>query len=167
VTTTVDHLHAAGAASAVAVAADAEVLHLGDGDLQLLLDASHTGGALSAHRCLLRDGAVGANPHHHTTASEAFYVLSGRADVLSGECLIHAAQGDLVVVPPNTAHAFAAADRCDTELLVIATPGIERFEFFRNLAQVRAGELDPDTFTASQPDFDTYPADTSIWKERR
>src|SRR3954452_16618712 len=59
---------------AYASAADAEVLELGDAVLQLLLDASHTGGALSAHRCRLPKGTVGASPHQHFTATELFYV---------------------------------------------------------------------------------------------
>jgi quercetin dioxygenase-like cupin family protein len=152
---------------AVARAADNELLVLGDGLVQLMLDASDTGGALSAHRCRLRDGAIGANPHRHTTASELFYVLAGTSIVLTGDRLVRATEGDLVVVPPHTPHAFAAAPKHDTELLVIITPGIERFEFFRDLARVRAGDLDPQSFAASQAQFDTYPADGRTWGTRR
>lgn len=152
--------------AAVATAADAEVFALGDAMLQLLLDASHTGGALSAHRCRLPDGTVGANPHQHLTATELFYVLSGEADLLAGSRLIRAREGDLVVVPPASAHAFAAAPGHTAELFVVITPGIERFDFFRNLVRVRAGELDLATFMASQSDFDTYPADGGPWNTR-
>lgn len=151
---------------AFASAADAEVYELGDAMLQLLLDASHTGGALSAHRCRLPKGTVGANPHQHLTATELFYVLSGEADLLAGTRLIRACEGDLVVVPPTSAHAFAAAPNCNAELFVVITPGIERFEFFRNLVRVRTGELDMATFMASQADYDTYPADAGPWSTR-
>lgn len=151
---------------AVAIAADAETFELGDAMLQLLLDASHTGGALSAHRCRLPKGTVGANPHQHRTATELFYVLSGTADLLAGSRLIRAGEGDLVVVPPTSAHAFAAAPGCNAELFVAVTPGIERFEFFRSLVRVRAGELDMATFMASQAKYDTYPADAGPWSTR-
>ena len=151
---------------AVATAADAEVYELGDAMLQLLLDASQTGGALSAHRCRLPDGTVGANPHQHRTATELFYVLSGKADLLAGTRLIRAGAGDLVVVPPTSAHAFAAAPNCDAELLVVITPGIERFPFFRDLVRVRTGELDMETFMATQADYDIYPADAGPWSTR-
>lgn len=151
---------------AVAVAADAEVFELGDAMLQLLLDASHTGGALSAHRCRLPDGMVGAGPHQHSRASELFYVLSGTADVLVGPRLIRAGEGDLVVVPPNSAHAFAAAPDCNAELFIVITPGVERFEFFRSLVRVRTGELDMATFIASQAAYDIYPADAGPWSAR-
>jgi quercetin dioxygenase-like cupin family protein len=151
---------------AFASAADAEVFELGDAMLQLLLDASHTGGALSAHRCRLPKGTVGANPHQHLTAAELFYVLSGEADLLAGTRLIRAREGDLVVVPPTSAHAFAAAPNHDAELFVVITPGIERFDFFRNLVRIRTGELDMATFMASQADYDTYPADSGPWSTR-
>jgi quercetin dioxygenase-like cupin family protein len=151
---------------AVATAADAEVFELEDTMLQLLLDASHTGGALSAHRCRLPNGTVGANPHQHLTATELFYVLSGKADLLAGTRLVRACEGDLVVVPPGSAHAFAAAPNCNAELFVVITPGIERFEFFRNLVRVRTGELDVATFMESQADYDTYPADAGPWSTR-
>lgn len=151
---------------AVATAADAEGFELGDAMLQLLLDANHTGGALSAHRCRLPDGMVGANPHQHLTASELFYVLSGTADVLVGTRLVRAGEGDLVVVPPTSAHAFAAAPNCNAELFIVVTPGIERFEFFRSLVRVRNGELDMETFMASQAAYDTYPADAGPWSSR-
>ena len=151
---------------AVASAADAEVFELGGAMLPLLLDASHTGGALSAHRCRLPNGTVGANPHQHLTATEMFYVLSGKADLLAGTRLVRACEGDLVVVPPSSAHAFAAAPNCDAELLVVITPGVERFEFFRSLVRVRTGELDMATFMASQADYDIYPADVGPWETR-
>lgn len=151
---------------AVATAADAETFELGDAMLQLLLDASHTGGALSAHRCRLPVGTVGANPHQHRTATELFYVLSGQADLLAGTRLVRAREGDLVVVPPTSAHAFAAAPHCNAELLVVITPGVERFEFFRSLVRVRTGELDMARFMASQADYDIYPADAGPWSTR-
>ena len=152
---------------AVATAADAEVLSIGTGLIQLLLDASDTGGAISAHRCLLRDGTVGANPHRHTTAAELFYVLSGAADVLVGDRLVRATEGDLVIAPAESPHAFAAAVDSDAELLVVITPGIERFEFFRDVARVHAGELDLASFRASQAQYDTYPADAGPWSARQ
>ena len=58
-------------------AAEAETLIAGSSRIQLLLDSSATGGALSAHRVRLADGAEGANPHRHTGSSELFYVLGG------------------------------------------------------------------------------------------
>ena len=97
--------------------------------MRLLADSSATGGRLSAHFTVLAPGADGASPHHHTTATEMFYVVDGSLQVLVGDEVVLAGQGDLVVVPP--AHTFAAASRSGAQLLVTALPGIERFELFR------------------------------------
>jgi quercetin dioxygenase-like cupin family protein len=125
---------------------------------RLLLDSSDTGGALSAHRVLLRDGAEGAKPHRHRTASELFYVLSGTVELLAGDEVLRASEGDMVVVPPGTDHAFAAAPGADGELFVLVTPGIERFSFFRDLHRVLCGLADRAVLASSQTRFDNHPA---------
>jgi uncharacterized cupin superfamily protein len=79
---------------------------------------------------MLLDGASGATPHHHTGSSELFYLVSGSAELLAGERTLTAAAGDLIIVPPGTVHAFAAAAGSDADLLIILTPGVERLEYF-------------------------------------
>ena len=60
--------------------------------------------------------------------------------MLAGERVVTAAEGDLAVVPPGTVHAFAAAPASDADLLIILAPGVERFEYFRLLQRIAAGE---------------------------
>lgn len=151
---------------AVAVAADVKTLRIGADTIHLLLDASHTHGAVSAHRVQLRPGGNEASPHRHTRSSELFFVLSGAIDVLAGDRVRTATEGDLIVVPPGVAHAFAAAAGASGELLVIVTPGIERFEFFHQLARVFRGECDAAEFMSDQPKYDTYPAENTAWSNR-
>jgi mannose-6-phosphate isomerase-like protein (cupin superfamily) len=74
-----------------------------------LQQSSATGGALSSQRITLLRGAAGAAPHHHTGSSELFYVVSGAAEMLTGQRVLTAREGDLIVVSPGTVHAFAAA----------------------------------------------------------
>ena len=70
-------------------------------------------------------------------------MLDGSIDVLAGDHVLTATEGDLVVVPPGHPHAFAAsAARC-ADVLVMVTPGIERFGFFRALSGVLAAGADP------------------------
>ncbi|GAA3227750.1 hypothetical protein GCM10020216_043650 [Nonomuraea helvata] len=59
---------------------------------RLLLDSSDTGGALSTIRMTLAEGADGAVPHHHTTSTELFYILEGKARVLTGEEIVTCAR---------------------------------------------------------------------------
>jgi mannose-6-phosphate isomerase-like protein (cupin superfamily) len=151
---------------ALARARHAETLHAGANAIRLLLDSSDTGGAISAHRAVLGRGAPGASPHRHTGSSELFYILDGSADVLAGDELITAVQGDLVVVPPGFAHAFRATAGRTAEILVIVTPGIERFDLFRGLTDVANGTADYEAILADQSRFDTYPASSAVWEGR-
>ncbi len=155
-------------AAIVVLAQEAEVLEFpGGSSMRLLADSLATGGTLSVHRATLRHGGLGANPHHHVTATEAFYVLSGSVQILVGERLVVATEGDLAVVPPGMAHAFAAAPGSDAELFVAVTPGIERFELFRQLARLAAGFEAPGTLFDDQSHYDTYASDSPAWLQAR
>jgi mannose-6-phosphate isomerase-like protein (cupin superfamily) len=90
---------------------------------RLYADASATGGALSCARIMLAGGASGAALHHHDRCSELFYVVSGAAELLAGDRVLSARQGDLLVVPPGTVHAFAAAPASDADLVILIIPG--------------------------------------------
>jgi len=149
-------------------AAEAEHLGLPGGSAMTLLADSHdTNGTLSIHQTVLHDGANGASPHHHTTATEVFYLLSGTAQILIGEQVHTARAGDLAVAPPGAAHAFAAAPGCDAEVLVAVAPGIERFDLFRRLARAAAGLEPPGTLFEDQAEYDTYAENSPIWHQAR
>ena len=91
--------------------ADAEVVGGDPVGVRLLADSSSTGGALSTVRVTLGEGADGAVPHLHRNSAEMFYLLDGAADVLSGDDVVTAGRGDLVVVPPGKPHAVKALGR--------------------------------------------------------
>ncbi len=122
----------------------------------LLADSSTTGGALSSHRVALARGADGAVPHRHDKASELFFILSGQLDVLAGDDVITTAAGDVLVVPPGLAHAFGAHRGSAAEALIVITPGIERFDYFRHVVRLRAGTEPREILLALQDRFDTH-----------
>ena len=148
-------------------AADAEQIGFPPQTIRLLADSSSTGGTLSAQRVTLQRGADGANPHHHASSAELFYVLSGTAQLLAGDRLLLAAEGDLAVVPPGLPHAFAAAGASDTDLLIVITPGIERFEYFRHLARIATGQQPPQSLLEVQAHYDTFFDDSPAWRRAR
>ena len=144
------------------------VLHAGDAEtigqppsiIRLLADTSQTrrrahGAAGDAERSA--DGAV---PHRHTRGSEMFYVLGGVGQVLSGGEVLTASEGDLVLVPPDVTHAFGAAPGHDLDLLIVLTPGIERFEYFRLLGRLGRGEATLEELLESQDRFDNHFVDS-------
>jgi quercetin dioxygenase-like cupin family protein len=156
-----------GDGAVIVRAADAEVVGEPPTTVRLLADASSTGGALTSQRVTLATGADGATPHHHAHATELFYVLGGAVQVLAGESVNIANEGDLIVVPPNIAHAFAAPPESEADLLIVLTPGIERFEYFRLLARLARGEATLDELLESQDLYDNHFLDSPAWRAAR
>ena len=68
----------------------------------------------------------------------------------------------LVVVPPGTVHAFAAAPAGDADLLIILTPGVERFEYFRHLQRIAAGEVPLESILEVQDLYDNHFDDSPV-----
>ncbi|MET9885906.1 cupin domain-containing protein [Streptomyces sp. NPDC006430] len=153
--------------SVIVRAADAETVGAGPVTLRLLADSSSTGGALSTQRVTLLDGANGAAPHHHSRSAELFYLLDGTAQLLSGEQVVTAGRGDLVVVPPGLDHAFAAAPGENADILIVITPGVERFEYFRHLERIAYGKVPPESLLDVQELYDTYFTSSETWNLAR
>ena len=101
---------------------------------------------------MLTSGASGAALHHHNRSSELFYVVSGAAEMLAGGRVLSAHQGDLVVVPPGTVHAFAAAPASDADLLI------------RHLERIAKGQARPESILEVQELYDNYFDQTPPWQ---
>jgi hypothetical protein len=78
------------------------------------------------------------------------------AVLLTGDRVHVAGEGDLAVVPPGLMHAFAAAPASDADLLIVITPGVERFDYFRHLARIATGRQSPDSLLEVQSRYDTF-----------
>lgn len=147
--------------------ADAETLGHAPVSIRLLADSSDTGGALSTQRVTLAEGANGANPHRHANSAELFYMVDGTAQLLSGDQVVTAGRGDLVVVPPHVPHAFAAAPGERADILIVITPGVERFEYFRHLERIAYGKVPPESLLDVQELYDTYFLQSQVWTAAR
>jgi mannose-6-phosphate isomerase-like protein (cupin superfamily) len=161
-------LHVPGFSESVIVrSVDAEIVGRAPTTMRLLADASSTGGALSTQRVTLSNGADGAKPHHHTNSAELFFLLDGAAQILSGDQVVTAERGDLLVVPPGVAHAFAAVPGHDADILIVITPGVERFEYFRHLARIASGEQPPESILEVQDLYDNHFQTSTAWENAR
>ena len=161
------HIDSSAGAAVLVRAADAELVGFPPQTVRLLADSSSTGGRLSTQRVTLLGDADGANPHHHAWSAELFYVLSGAVQLLAGDRLLVASEGDLAVVPPGLPHAFAAAPGSDADLLLVITPGIERFEYFRHLARIVTGQQPPQSLLEVQALYDTFFDNSPAWRQAR
>ncbi|MEU6895011.1 cupin domain-containing protein [Streptomyces sp. NPDC046557] len=111
-------------------------------------------------------GAAGAPVHFHTKATEFFHVIDGRLDVLVGDEVHTLAKGDFLSVPPGVKHAFAPAAGHTAEVFVGFTPGMARFDYYRLLGRVRAGEATMQDIVDSQPVYDNHYAESDAWAGR-
>ncbi|MEU9180688.1 cupin domain-containing protein [Streptomyces sp. NPDC048550] len=146
--------HAGGGAAALVVrAADAEEVPLPHaGAFRLLTD----GGAAGVNRLSLGAGSAGAPEHFHTRSTELFYVLGGAADFVLGTERVRVTEGGLVLVPPGLTHAFGAAPGTGAELLVVLTPGVERFGYFRTLGRIQHGLAPFEELLPHQDRYDVH-----------
>jgi quercetin dioxygenase-like cupin family protein len=153
--------------STITRAAEAEIVGSPTAKIQLLADSSATGGALSTVRVTLDKGADGAKPHRHDRSAEMFYVLDGALQILSGNEVIRAEEGDVIVVPPRLPHAFSAERGASAEILIVIAPGVERFEYFRQLTRIARGEEPPESLRDVQDLYDTYFLSSPEWEAAR
>ena len=144
--------------------AKAEIVGAEHARVKLLADSSSTGGALSTVQVSLAEGADGARPHRHAGSAEMFYVLEGAVRVLSGSEIVRAERGDVIVVPPNLTHAFAAAPGSTAEILIVIAPGVERFEYFRKITRIAQGKEPPEGLRDVQELYDTFFLTSPEWE---
>jgi uncharacterized cupin superfamily protein len=152
----------------VVAAANAETLTLPIGSMKLFAEGANTSGHFSVLRATLNPGVDGARPHHHSKASELFFVIFGAVDILVGDAVVTARTGDLAVVAPMSMHAFANASKTDpADILIVFGPGIDRFDYFRLLKDVVEGKAQYAEVLASQERFDNWFSDSPTWTAHR
>lgn len=147
--------------------ADAEALGWTSLSTLLLADSNATGGSLSVMRTTIGEGTEGARPHTHTKSAELFYLLDGELQILTGDRVITAGKGDLVVVPPAMAHAFATTPGHTADFLIVLAPGLERFGYFRLLERLSRGEAQLSDLLASQELYDNHFLESPVWRAAR
>lgn len=148
-------------------ASDAERVQDGPtSELVLLADGEHTDGGLTINRALLDVGSPGAPVHRHLSTTECLYVIDGALDVLVGDEVHTVTAGDLVVLTPGTAHAFAPAPGRSADMLAIFAPGQERFAYYRLLERLHRGTATLDELMATAATYDNHYATSEAWDRR-
>lgn len=145
-------------------AEEAEVLSASG--VTLLADVPDTSGHLTSHRSIFQPGKEGAPPHLHREAAEVFFVLGGSLRVLTGKKLVELNQGDYLLVPPNTPHAFEAAGNEPAEVLFVLTNAKPRFGYYRLLESAYRGETDWAEVAKTSDLYDNHYVESPTWKNR-
>lgn len=134
--------------------------------ITLLADAPETGGAVTINRARLSTGSPGAPAHFHTRASESFFVLDGKLQVLVDDEIVELGKGDFLLVPPNVTHAFAPPSGKEADVLVVFTPGMRRFDYYRLLERVHTGQAEVADLAACSEEYDNHYATSEMWNAR-
>jgi quercetin dioxygenase-like cupin family protein len=146
-------------------ASDAEILGVAPNTVQLLADGDAEGG-ISAVRSKLGKDTDGPPPHYHARSAEIFFIIDGGLYVLAGQDVQTLRQGDYLLVPPNTPHAFRTPSDTGVDMLFIM-PGVERFEYFRLGDRIQRGQASPREVLETQDRFDNHFQNSDVWREFR
>jgi len=104
--------------------------------------AASSNGELLAFDVALRPGGAVPIAHVHPVQTERFEVVSGRMRFRVGRRRVEAGPGDVVVVAPGVAHAFANAGDQEARLRVEVRPALRMEEMFADVvALARAGRM--------------------------
>lgn len=133
--------------------------------ITLLADAGATGGALTANKATFEKGSPGAPAHFHTKATEMFFVLEGTMRILVEDEVVMLGKGDFLTVPPTVPHAFAPAAGTEAEMLVVFTPGLHRFDYYRLLERVYRGEATVQDIRDSSELYDNHYFESPVWQK--
>jgi mannose-6-phosphate isomerase-like protein (cupin superfamily) len=96
--------------------------------------SDQTGGAYSLFEVTTQP-REGPPPHIHHREDEAFYVLEGEYEFLSGEGIIRAGAGSLLRVPRGALHAHKNVGEGVGRLLATQTPGGLYERFFEEVGE--------------------------------
>ena len=133
----------------------------------LVADAQAAFGAVSVLDVVLDKGASGVGPHCHARSTELFVIVSGQIEMLTGNQISTFRAGDVVVVPPLMAHAFASDPEHDARLYTIIAPGVQRFNYFRLVDDIFHGRAERSLLESAQAEYDVWFVDSPPWREAR
>ncbi|MCG6882350.1 MAG: cupin domain-containing protein, partial [Silicimonas sp.] len=91
-------------------------------EIHVLLDKEGTGGEMGMFTSTFA-GPGGPPLHVHEDAGEAFYLLEGSAELVSGDQRFTLQAGEVAYVPKGLDHTFHMIEEAGGKILVIVAPG--------------------------------------------
>lgn len=124
----------------ISLAGEGEIFQMEPGSLvRFKIFSKDTGGLIEMYEREVPPRTIGADPHLHRTTTEVFYVVEGMPSIRCGEVNRSHPPGSIVVVPPNTVHAYGNPTDAPIKVLVSFSPGLGHEEFFRGLSRLKHG----------------------------
>jgi mannose-6-phosphate isomerase-like protein (cupin superfamily) len=127
----------------VVKAGEGHVLRLGDGQMIVKEDGTHTRGALGLAEVEVPPQSHDVPPAHiHHAHEEGFYILEGELEFVVGTQTVRASQGSFVMVPIGVAHTFSNPTERPARFLITLTPR-RYLSYFEELSQLHQATASP------------------------
>jgi len=136
--------------------AEAEMYNLPNAESRIMLTADQTDGRYSIVDEVFKAG-MQSTPHHHTYHAETFLILKGQMEWTVGGETQTIGPGDLVYIPPDTAHAVKVLGKEDVHAIMIYQPGGYELNLRRRLSMTPEQMKDPKTMRMMMELSDVVP----------
>ncbi len=124
-------------------AGEGHLLSLGDVQMVVKEDATHTRGTLGVAELEVAPHGYNTPPSHiHHAHEEGFYVLEGELEFVVGTEHFRAGQGSFVMVPIGVAHTFSNPTEKPARFLATLTPA-RYLRYFEELSQLYHASASP------------------------
>ena len=123
-----------------------ETIQVGAMEITFLVDAVDSNGSVSVFECFVPADSRMPAPHSHDAFEETIYGLEGVTSWTVDGRAIEIDVGDALCVPRGAVHGFQNTGARDAKFLAVASPGLIRPDFFREIHEVLAasGGAPPD-----------------------
>jgi len=115
-----------------------ETIQVGAMGITFLVDAVDSNGSVSVFECFVPADSRMPTPHSHDAFEETIYGLEGVTSWTVDGRAIEIGVGDALCVPRGAVHGFQNAGARDAKFLAVASPGLMRPDFFREIHEVLA-----------------------------
>ena len=122
----------------------AQAIRVGAMSVRFHVDADESGGSVSIFECDVPANARMPAPHSHDGFDETVFGLDGVTTFTVGGARTDLNPGEAIFIPRRVIHEFNNGGEVDARFLAVISPGLLGSGYFRNVADVLAGEGPPD-----------------------
>ena len=122
----------------------AEPIQVGALAVRFHVDADESGGSVSVFECDVPANARMPAPHSHDDFDETVFELDGVTTFTVGGEPTDLNPGEALFIPRRVIHGFSNGGNVAARFLAIISPGLLGSDYFRDVADVLAGDGPPD-----------------------
>ena len=113
-----------------------ENIRIGQLEINFLLEAADTNGALAMFEFMVPAKAKMPMPHYHKDYDETVYGLDGIITFTVEGKTVDIGPGESCFIPRGAAHGFNNLKQADAKALAVATPALVGPDFFKEMAAI-------------------------------